>query len=178
MINLKQLLKENTIPKTKVLEAADHVHNGLQKVFSAGDKEISYHRCERVGLGYIKSISEAMEVSAREARKIAKIYGYRDDSFHQKFIKEDNHFGKIDAQSPEGALAKQTSDEHPHHDETDMSNQEENREVQIARELLKIYHRYSTARGVDDGLPEEIAKEGFTRMQELAQELLTMHGAK
>jgi hypothetical protein len=171
MINLKQLLTENTAPREKIMEAADHVRSGLEKVFAAGDVEISYRRCENVGLGYIKSISEAMKVANTEARVLAKTFGYRADDSKKIFIKEDNNFGSLDAQSPEGALAKQTSDEQPH-DERDMSNPEEKSEVEIGKEILAV---------IEEHLSHDLHSyhaEGVQKIKALAEKLVQMHGAK
>jgi hypothetical protein len=172
MINLKQLLTENTVAAKPQLTESDHVHNGLHKVFGAGDPEISVRRCENVGLGYIKSISEAIKIANTEARKVAKIYGYRLDESNGKFIKEDNDFSKLDAQSPEGALAKTTPEELPH-DETDMSNSEEKSEVRIGKEILNLTAKLRTAVSADHE-----AQEAVTQIQALAKELLEIHGAK
>jgi hypothetical protein len=171
MINLKKLLTESSDPKQRVQEAADHVRSGLEKVFGAGDPEISYRRCENVGLGYIKSISEAVKVSVTESRKIAKSFGYKDDETNAKFIKEDNDFSKLSAEDPEHGMAKMTSDEMPH-DETDLSNPEENREVQIAKEILNRTQR------LVNYIPEEDWGKLVTPLQSLAHELLQIHGVK
>ena len=165
MINLKQLLTESAEPKGKTLlmESADYVRSGLEKVFSAGDKEVSVRRCENVGLGYIKSISEAIKVAKSEAQKVAKQYGYRLDEDQAKFVKE-NDFSQLDAQAPESALAKVTPDE------TDMSNPAERTEVQIAQEILKV---------IEQHLGEDLHpyhEEGVNKIKALANELLTMHG--
>lgn len=170
MINLKQLLTENTAPKEKIMEAADHVRSGLEKVFAAGSVEISYRQCENVGLGYIKSISEAMKVASTEARVLAKTFGYRADESKKKFIKEDNDFSKINAQDPTSGQTKVASNEQPH-DETDMSSPEESREVQIAKEIKDIVNK------VIPHVAQE-AKHDFLKLKVLAEELLTMHETK
>ena len=148
MINLKKLLNENTEPKPKLLEASDHVRNGLEKVFAAGDPEISYRRVENVGLGYIKSISEAFKCALQESRKVAKIFGYRDDEASEKFIKED-------------------------HNETDMSNPEEKREVQIGKEILRI-----TDGSYEHMLDDELMVKDLETIQKLARELIDTHTGK
>ena len=225
MINLKKLLTENVVQKPRLTES-DHVHNGLQKVFSAGDAEISYRRCENVGLGYIKSISEAVKIAIQESRKVAKTFGYRDDVDNAKFIKEDgemsdfdrgeyengrppvstktkkptdyvcpkcgeekcshclppeqrgtlknkyteNNFSKLDAQSPESAMAKMSPEELPH-DEADMSNPEESREVKIGHEILLLTVDLRLAIEGDSE-----SQNAVTRIQALAKELISMHG--
>lgn len=160
MINLKQLLTEQAEPKQKVQEASDHVRSGLEKVFSAGESQIPYRRVENVGLGYIRSVSEAIKVAVHESRKMAKSFGYKDDESGERFIKEENDFSKLSAENPEHGMAKQSSEEMPH-DETDMSNPEETREVQIGKEILKL------CQGTDVNFPE---------IAELAKELIQMHG--
>jgi len=171
MINLKKLLTENVTEKPRLTES-DHVHNGLQKVFAAGDSEISYRRCENVGLGYIKSISEAVKIAIQESRKVAKTFGYRDDVEQAKFIKEEatNDFSKLDAQSPESATAKVAPEELPH-DETNMANSEENREVKIGQEILLLTVDLRLAIEGDSA-----AQNAVTQIQALAKELISMHG--
>jgi hypothetical protein len=169
MINLKQLLTENTVASKPQLTEADHVHNGLHKVFGAGDPEISVNRCENVGLGYIKNISEAFKVAKNEALKVAKIYGYRLDEDQAKFVKENaNDFSKLDAQNPTSALAKMTPDEHP---DAAKPAQEEKSEVQIGNEILNIIEE-----GLQFDLHPAHAKD-VIRIKELAEKLLQMHGA-
>lgn len=172
MINLKRLLTEQVEPKQKIQEAADHVRSGLEKVFSSGDSQISYRRVENVGLGYIRSVSEAIKVAVQESRQLASKYGYKDDEANEKFIKEENDFSQLSAENPAHAGAKIASNEEPH-DETDMSNPEENREVQIAKRLLTLA---SQAEGNQRNKPEGSAISN--EIKELAQELLKMHGAK
>lgn len=172
MINLKQLLTETKQPKKALLmESADHVRSGLEKVFGSGDAEISYRRCENVGLGYIKSISEAFKVAMTESRKVAKSFGYRDVESEMKFIKEENDFSKLDAQSPESAMAKQSSEEMPDSHETDMSNPEERTEVEIANEIISIIDSINDWE--NEG--EENMQKGM-KIKSLAQELLKIHG--
>lgn len=130
------------------------VREGLKKVFGSGEKSFSYKRLQGVGLGYIKSVSEAQKTAIQEARILAKEYGYVDHEETQKFVKE-NDFSKIDAQSSTSAGAKIGSHE------TDMGNPEEKREVQIGKEIIKL------CQGTDSNFPEIIA---------LAQELIQMHG--
>jgi hypothetical protein len=170
MINLKKLLTENTVAAKPQLTESDHVHNGLHKVFGAGDPEISVRRCENVGLGYIKNISEAIKIANVEAQKVAKIYGYRLDEAKAKFIKEDNDFTKLDAQSPESAQAKVTPDEQPH-DETNMDEPEEKAEVRIGNEILNLTAKLRTAVEADHE-----AQSAVTQIQALAKELLSIHG--
>lgn len=171
MINLKKLLNESTEPRVKIQEASDHVRSGLEKVFGAGDREISYRRCENVGLGYIKSISEAVKVSVTESRKIAKSFGYKDDEANGKFIKE-NDFSKLSAENPEHGMAKVGSDEGPDHDETDMSNPEEKSEVEIGEAILQVIEKH-----LQHDL-HQYHDEGVQKIKALAEKLVQMHGAK
>jgi len=173
MINLKKLLTEE-IKKEPIMEQSDHVRNGLEKVFAAGNKEISYRMAENVGLGYIKSITEAIKCAIQESRKLAKKYGYKDNELNEKFIKEDNDFNQLSAENPEHSMAKVGSNELPHdnHDETDMSNPEEKREVQIAREILHLISQS------DGGSSANEFYSILSKIVPLAQELLQIHGAK
>jgi hypothetical protein len=168
MINLKQLLTENTVAAKPQLTEADHVHNGLQKVFATGDPEISINRCENVGLGYIKNISEAFKVAKIEAMKVAKTFGYRLDEEQAKFVKEENDFSKLDAQNPTSAMAKMTPDENP---DAAPHAQEEKSEVQIGNEILNIIEE-----SLQFDLHPAHAKD-VIRIKELAEKLLQMHGA-
>jgi hypothetical protein len=168
MINLKHLLTEQVEPKQKVQEASDHVRSGLEKVFSAGEKVISYRRVENVGLGYIRSVSEAIKCAVHESRPLAAKYGYKDDEVNEKFIKEENDFSKLSAENPEHSMAKVGPGESPH-DETDMSNPEEKREVQIAREILVV---------IDSPGMDRVMETEKGKLRQLAQQLLQMHGAK
>ena len=61
--------------------------------------------------------------------------------------------------------------------ESDMSNPEEKKEIQIAREILNITSKYGVRTSQHD-LPEEATKVGFDKIGELAQELIKMHGGK
>lgn len=162
MINLKKLLTENTVAEKPKLMESDHVHNGLQKVFSAGDLEISYRRCENVGLGYIKSVSEAVKVAIQESRKVAKIFGYRDDEQQCKFIKEeDGHLSDFDKGECENDRRPPVSTPGSGH------AQEESREVEIGQELKKLA---STRTMMSGG--------GWDTVSSLADELIQMHGVK
>lgn len=118
------------------------VREGLKKVFGAGNKSLSYKRLQGVGLGYIKSVEEAKKTAIQEARVLAKEYGYMDNENAQAFVRE----------------------EHP---ESNMSNPEESREVQIGKEILQALDNMNVA-STSGGLANDIRK--------LAQELITMHG--
>ncbi len=87
------------------------VREGLRKVFSAGNKEISYKRLQGVGMGYIKSVEEAKKCALQEARELASEYGYAEDENSQRFVKED---------------------------EANLGDPKEAREVQIGREILNL----------------------------------------
>lgn len=169
MINLKKLLTEQVEPKQKVQEAADHVRSGLTKVFSAGEKEIPYRRVENVGLGYIRSVSEAIKCAVYESRQLASKYGYKDDQLKEMFVKESNDFSQLSAENPEHSMAKMSPEEMPHHDEMDMSNPEESREVQIAREILVV---------IDSPGMDRVMETEKGKLRQLAQQLLQIHGAK
>lgn len=170
MINLKKLLTEEVASnKSKIQESADFVRSGLEKVFASGGPEISYRRVENVGLGYIHNISEAFKTAITEGRKLAKSFGYKDDEANEKFIKEDNDFGKMSAENPDHRAAQvqshETGDEGGHY-ETDMNQPEEKKEVQIGKEILKL-----TGFG-------QLNIDQTQRIRELAKELLAIHGGQ
>jgi hypothetical protein len=95
---MKQKLFENIGGNTfkLITESVDEVNpnaklvrSGLKKVFSTGDKKLSYKRLEGVGFGYIRSVEEAKKTAIQEARILAKEYGYVDNENAQAFVKED-----------------------------------------------------------------------------------------
>ena len=117
---MKQKLFENIGGNTfkLITESVDEVNpnaklvrSGLKKVFSAGNKSLSYKRLQGVGLGYIKSVEEAKKTAIQEARELAKEYGYMDNENAQAFMKED---------------------------ETNMADPAEAREVQIGKRIIEI----------------------------------------
>lgn len=146
---------EEVNPKAKL------VREGLKKVFSSGDKKLSYKRLQGVGLGYIKSVEEAKKTAIQEARELAKEYGYMDNENAQAFVKE--------AMTGEGF--QETS-----HDEVG-SGASEKREVQIGNQILAISRKYGLSTSQHD-LPEEESKAGFDAISELAQELIDLHTGK
>lgn len=144
------------------------VNSGLKKVFINADGDIPYKRVESVGLGYIKDVSTAYRVALKEARDMAESFGYKDDEDNAKFVKEQNDFSKLDAQNPSHDLAKVGSDE-VGHEETSNTG-EENREVQIGKEIISL----------TQPLVNKIDKSDWakyvTPIQTLAKELIKMHG--
>ena len=64
------------------------VRAGIKKVFSTGDKEISYYRLENVGFGYIKDVSTAKKCAIQESIDLAPEFGYENDKDQQKFVKQ------------------------------------------------------------------------------------------
>jgi len=145
---------EEPNPKAKL------VREGLKKVFGAGAEVLSYKRLQGVGLGYIKQVEEAKKTALDEARILAKEYGYTDNEDAQSFVKG-NDFSKLDAQDPTSALAKQSPEE------TDMSNPEESREVQIGKEMISAINL----------LPPIVQRDvSMKKLLALANELITMHG--
>jgi len=145
---------EEVNPKAKL------VREGLKKVFSSGDKKLSYKRLQGVGLGYIKSVEEAKKTAIQEARELAKEYGYMDNENAQAFVREDEH-DRIDPD--------QKWDKVPQHPESSMSNPEEAREVQIGREILNALDNMNMA-SIDGVVGDDIRK--------LAQELIALHKQK
>lgn len=155
MINLKQLLKEDVQKDTIKEGPSDLVRKGLEKVFESSDGDIPYRRLENVGLGYIKNVSEAIKTAVKESRKLAEKYGYSDNEIREIFIK--THVK-----------------EEEKHSETNMNNPEEKREVQIARAILK---ELDNAGGEGIEIHDAVSVI-LNRIETLARELLTMHGAK
>jgi hypothetical protein len=147
------------------------VASGLKKVFMNAGGDISYNRVEAVGMGYIKDINTAKRVALQEARILAKEFGYKEDEDKAKFIKETgNDFSKLDAQNPEHSLAKRTPDE-PAHDDTDMENPEEKREVQIGKEILNMCDGLKSYLKVRDNQTYIVEK-----IKSLAEELIKIRG--
>lgn len=174
MINLKKLLTEEVkSKKPKIQESADLVRSGLEKVFANGGAEIPYRRLENVGLGYIRSVSEAIKIAVQESRKVAKSYGYKDDENNEKFIKEENNFGKMSAEKGEDRLAQVASHE-PSHSETDMSNPAEKEEVRIGKAILTALNDIG-GEGIEI---DDSTMVGLGEIKKLAEELIAMHKAK
>ena len=145
---------------------ASLVREGLKKVFSAGDKSLSYKRLQGVGMGYIKSVEEAKKTAIQEARELAKEYGYVENENAQAFVKEDEH-DRIDPDQKWDTVPQL-----PKHNETDMSNSEEAQEVQIGKEILSLIS------GVDGASTTQELYDVLTKIVPLAQKLITMHGQK
>jgi len=138
---------EEVNPKAKL------VREGLKKVFSSGDKKLSYKRLQGVGLGYIKSVEEAKKTAIQEARELAKEYGYMDNENAQAFVKE--------AMTGEGF--QETS-----HDEVGSGGSVK-REVQIGKEILYIITGLERKTKLN---PE------FNQIVALAQELIALSTGK
>ncbi len=151
---------EDSNPKAKL------VREGLKRVFSNGIKELSYKYLQGIGLGYIKQVEEAKKTAIQEARTLAKEYGYMDQEESQKFVKE-NDFSKLDAQDPSSALAKRSPEE------TDMSNPEESREVQLAKKILQYAELLKRYLHTEAGSGKYASANAIA---EYAKELIQMHG--
>jgi len=86
-------------------DRTDLVRAGIKKVFSTGDKEISYYRLEGVGFGYIKDINTAKKCAIQESLDLAPQYGYDNDEENQKFVKGDvakeNKYAAHNPENPE-----------------------------------------------------------------------------
>jgi len=160
--NKFRLLKENT----NVNESL--VASGLKKVFMNAGGDISYNRVEAVGMGYIKDINTAKQVALQEARILAKEFGYKEDENKAKFVKE-NDFSKLDAQNPSHAGAKIGSNEGGQ--EGDMSNQEEQQEVQIGNSIKKLCQ--DALNNDTDDMNKFIL--ALNKIEELANKLIQMH---
>lgn len=145
---------EEVNPKAKL------VREGLKKVFSSGDKKLSYKRLQGVGLGYIKSVEEAKKTAIQEARELAKEYGYMDNENAQAFVKE--------AMTGEGF--QETS-----HDEVG-SGASEKREVQIGTEITNI--AWEIGKLVKNSPEREGLIEHLRQITVLANELIALHTGK
>jgi len=159
--NKFRLLKENV----NVNESL--VASGVKKVFMNSGGDISFKRIETVGMGYIKDITTAKQIALQEARILAKEYGYKEDEDQAKFVKE-NDFSKLDAQNPSHAQAKVGSNEVGQ--ETDMSNQEEQQEVQIGKQILAI---------IESDLKFDLHpshEAAVAKIKTLVEQLIKMHG--
>jgi hypothetical protein len=158
--NQFRLMTESADPK------AGMIREGLKKVFaSANGKGLSYKSLQNFGLGFIKDVTEARKCALQEARDLAPEFGYRDNEKSAQFVRE-NDFSKLDAQNPEHRMATRSSDELDGN-ESDMSNPEEAREVQIGHEILDAYNKYKND---PDKLKEIVLS--------LAQELLDIHNSR
>jgi len=150
--NRFKLITESTdepVPKSTL------VREGLKKVLASGGKELSYKQLETVGMGYIRSIEEAKKCALKEARELALEFGYKDDENNAKFVKE---VGWHDEESYKRSHGD---------NETDMTNPEEEKEVQIAREILKIVNHIQK-QGYD--------QHSMSAIERFANELIKMHG--
>lgn len=164
--NKFKLLTESMNPdRTKL------IREGLKKVFANTPKELTYDKVQNFGLGFIKDVTEARKCALQEARDVAPELGFKDHPETGMFVKE-NDFSKLSAENPEHSLAKIGSDEGA--SETDMSDSEEKREVQIGREILDISENFGLRTSQHD-LPEEVSKAGFEAITKLAQELIELH---
>ncbi len=144
------------------------VASGLKKVFMNAGGDISYNRVEAVGMGYIKDINTAKQVALQEARILAKEFGYKEDENKAKFVKE-NDFSKLDAQNPSHTGAKIGSNEAGQ--ESDMSNQEEQQEVQIGNSIKKLCQD-ALNNDTDDMNTFILA---LNKIEELSNKLIQMH---
>ena len=159
---MKKLFENVGSNKFKILTESNQskiemVESGLRKVFSNSDKEISYHRIQTVGLGYINGVTEAQQISLKTARRLCESFGYKDDEYNAKFVKETDTPG-------EGY-------DSPFSDEFDMSKSEEKREVQIGKEIVRIVDG-----AYEHVLDDELLNKDFDAIQKLANELIKMHG--
>jgi hypothetical protein len=149
------------------------VREGLKKVFASASGDISYKNIRNVGMGYIKDITDATKCSLQEARELASEFGYKDDQYNNKFIKEFLRADGTDtSDAPKGGYGASNA-------ETDMSNPEEKREVQIGEKIVlcvSLLKKYLKGRiDIESG-----SGTGATlrTIDELANELIKMHGQK
>jgi hypothetical protein len=142
--NSFKLLTEGMEVTTERQQGTEQVREGLKKVLANGGSQISYKVLQNVGYGYIKDITTAAKCALREARELAEEFGYKDDQNNAKFVKEND---------VESVPYKKGN-------ESDMSNPEEKREVQIGKEILKLCDGYN---------------DNYSKIATLAQELIDMH---
>jgi len=160
----KERLFENVNGNRFVLltEGVDEstVCSGIKRVFSNGEKSVSYSQieCVGVGLGFIKDIAGARRHALQEAKKIAKEFNYSDNELNEMFVKSEGN-----SESVEAVEAVQSV----HHDETDMSNPEESRELQIGKEILEVMSDRIAWGNSND--------KTYARIKKLAEELIDMH---
>ena len=144
--NQFRLLTENV---TEIIDGSNLVREGLKKVFSAGGNEISYTRLANVGLGYIKDVTMARKCALQEARDLAEAYEYTDDEKNKMFTKSQE---------------KST--------ETNTSNPEEKREVQIGNGILE------SIKLIEKSLSKQVHPNVTSELQNIgvyANELVQMH---
>ena len=150
-----QLLTENTVTQPKTNEVIQ-LNNGLKKVFmEEGITEVSYNKVQNMGFGFISDIHAAKAIALEEARILSEECGYLDDVDNKKFVKTE-HF----------PLPTKTNEPN----ETDLSNPEEKREVQIGKELSELAARNGASGGTGNN--------AWDKVNTLAHELIQMHGSK
>lgn len=110
------------------------VRSGLKIVFSAGNKSLSYKRLQGVGLAYIRSVEEAKKTAIQEARILAEEYGYTDDEYAQKFMKEDDANTNEPTEAREVQIGKEIIRAIKGSQEPDLSHI-----IALAYELIKIH---------------------------------------
>jgi hypothetical protein len=167
---MKQKLFENIGGNTfkLITESVDEVNpnaklvrSGLKKVFSAGDKTLSYKRLQGVGLGYIKSVEEAKKTAIQEARELAKEYGYMDNESAQAFVKEDEH-DRIDP--------NQRWDKVPQHSgATPMGSSEKSKTVDLAEDILEAWDDMVAIPSVAAALPQGSTESIRSRVEAIIQ---------
>jgi hypothetical protein len=148
--NTFKLLKENAEAKP-IHETL--VSSGLKKVFQNSKGKVTYRQIESVGFGYIKDITEAKNVALKEARILAKEYGYEEDEDDSKFIKKEI--------APDNAGMN-----------VERPASEEKREVQIGKEILKHTNYLSNKIKEVDSPQMDFALGKITA---LASELIKLH---
>ena len=173
---MKQKLFENIGGNTfkLITESIDEVNpnaklvrSGLKKVFSAGDKSLSYKRLQGVGLGYIKSVEEAKKTAIQEARELAREYGYMDNENAQAFVKEDEN----DRIEPD-----QRWDKVPQTSQPNTHGLEESNDAQIGIKLKRILEL--SQQSLLSGTNVVILQKSLYEVGKIAQELISMHGQR
>lgn len=135
---------------------ADLVRGGLKKVFGAGDSKIPYLRLENVGLGYIKDVNEAKKCALQESKNIAPFFGYKANDSKREFVKED-------------------MDVPDSHSESDMTNPEETREVQMIKGIQRCL---DTIKQVSPKFSNPTVESELSNIQLYVYDLLKRHNEK
>jgi len=111
-------------------EGTKLMREGLKKVFAAHKTAIPYKVLTNVGLGYIKSVTEAVKYALLEAQNLAPSFGFKDDEANQRFVKEDGERSDWDIGNSENGLSPMAGTRR-------TGGAESTREVEIGKEILE-----------------------------------------
>lgn len=171
--NKFKLLNESVSP-----DRISSIRAGLKKVFLNGGNQLSYDKIQNFGMGFIKDVSEARKCALQEARDMAKGLGFVDHPEKGVFLKEVEWH---DEESYKRAQGDTNSIEDDNKFDWEMSKSEkpddEKREVQIGKEIVKLLKADGQGRGVK-GAVITPSPEDCLSIYKLADELIKMHGGK